>query len=118
LNYAALSEERKGAYESYSITYVIIPHGTKKEDVFEVYEDINSCGEDLNPQQVRRAVYYGPYIELLDTIAEDCKEFHVVRDAAAVHRQPTAYEKCPTHSDRELILRAFAFQTSGNTRGL
>ena len=111
LCYAALSDERKAAYESYSITYVVIPHGTPKPDVFEVYEDINSGGEDLKPQQVRRAVYYGPYIELLDIIAEECENFHVVRDAAAVHKQ--AYETCPTHSDRELILRALAFRTAG-----
>ena len=111
LSYAALSQKRKDAYESYSITYVVIPYGTPKPDVFEVYEDINSGGEDLKPQQVRRAVYYGPYIELLDTIAEDCKQFHVVRDAVAVHKQE--YKTCPTHSDRELILRALAFRTAG-----
>ena len=111
LSYAALSDERKEAYQSYSITYVVIPLKTPKTDVFEVYEDINSGGEDLKPQQVRRAVYYGPYIELLDDLAEDCENFKVVRDAAAVHNQ--VYEQCPTHSDRELILRALAFRTAG-----
>ena len=55
LCYAALSDEQKGACGSYSITYVVIPHGTTKPDVFEVYEDISSGGEDPKPQQVRRS---------------------------------------------------------------
>mmetsp|Transcript_146488 Transcript_146488/g.255495 ORF Transcript_146488/g.255495 Transcript_146488/m.255495 type:complete len:519 (+) Transcript_146488:71-1627(+) len=112
LNFAALTEERKNAYESYSITYVVIPYGTPKTDVFEVYDDINSGGENLTPQQVRRAVYYGPYIEMLDNIAINCKDFHAVRDLKNMVREE--YEPCHLHTDRELILRAFAFRENGD----
>lgn len=38
LSFDDLSCERKRAFESYSISYLVIPYGTKKTDVFEVYE--------------------------------------------------------------------------------
>ena len=47
--------------------------------VFAAYEDINSGGEDLKAQQLRRAAYFGAYIELLDKLAANA-EFQAVRD--------------------------------------
>jgi hypothetical protein len=41
LSFDDLSPERQGAFESYSITYLLIPYTTPKSDVFEVYDDIN-----------------------------------------------------------------------------
>jgi len=108
LSFDELSDERKGAFESYSITYVIIPFGTPKADVFE-----DSGGEDLTAQQVRRAVYHGPYTKLLDDLATKCEDFHAVRDPKAF--KEGNYEPCPKDSDRELILRAFAFRANGDS---
>ena len=111
-------EALQNAFESYSITYAIIPFNTPKADVFEVYEDINSGGMNLTPQQVRRCVYYGPYIQLLDRLAETVEDFHAIRDPA--NHQKGEYAPCPKHSDREMILRAFAFRKNGDKlkRGL
>jgi 5-methylcytosine-specific restriction endonuclease McrA len=91
---------------------MVIPLNTPKADVFEVYEDINSGGEYLTAQQVRRAVYYGPYINVIDELKETCADFHAVRDPRAV--KAGTYSPCKKDSDGELILRAFAFRHNGN----
>jgi 5-methylcytosine-specific restriction endonuclease McrA len=84
----------------------VVPYGTPKEEVFSCYEDINSGGEDLKAQQLRRAVYYGEYIEMLDRLSED-PNFQVIRDPKSYNKG--TYKLCPKESDRELILRAFAW---------
>ena len=111
LTFDDLSEERQRAFESYSISYMVIPLNTPKADVFEVYEDINSGGEDLTAQQVRRAVYHGPYIKLIDTLKDTCSDFHAIRNPKAF--QSNTYEPCKKDSDGELILRAFSFRQNG-----
>ena len=47
LSFDDLSLDRQRAFESYTISYMVVPLGTPKADVFEVYEDINSGGEEL-----------------------------------------------------------------------
>lgn len=111
LTFDLLPPKRQSSYDMFTLAYVKIPMDTPSTDVFEVYDDINSGGENLQAQQVRRAVYYGPYIVLLDKIAESHEDFHVIRDAVAVREKK--YEPCKKHSDRELILRAFAFRENG-----
>jgi Protein of unknown function DUF262 len=111
LSYDELSDERKRD-QSYKISYMVIPLNTPKTDVFEVYEDINSGGAYLTAQQVRRAVYYGPYIDLIDEIKETCADFHAVRDPRAF--KAGTYAPCKKDSDGELVLRAFAFRRNGN----
>jgi hypothetical protein len=91
------------------MTQKIVPYGTPKEEVFSCYEDINSGGEDLKAQQLRRAVYYGEYIELLDELAND-EHFQCIRDPKSFRKGK--YKVCPKESDRELILRAFAWSRS------
>jgi hypothetical protein len=112
LSYDALSEERQLAYQSYKVSFMVIPLNTPKTDVFEVYEDINSGGEDLTAQQVRRAVYHGPYMNLIDDLKESCSDFHAVRLPAAY--KAGTYMSCKKDSDGELILRAFAFRRKGD----
>jgi hypothetical protein len=93
---------------NYSITYIIIPHSTHTADVFEVYSDINSGGEHLTNQQVRRAVYYGPYIKMLDELSQN-------RDFQVIYSPLTAgalYKPDSKEADREPFLRAFAFKRS------
>lgn len=110
LSFAALAQERQLAFKAYSITYMKIPYSTPKEDVFEVYEDINSGGEDLTPQQVRRAVFYGEYVKLLDTLAK-CPSLHAIRDPRVASKR-RAYEPSNKEAEQEMVLRAFAFQRS------
>jgi Protein of unknown function DUF262/HNH endonuclease len=112
LSYDELSDARKRAYQSYKISYMAIPLNTPKADVFEVYEDINSGGAHLTAQQLRRSVYYGPYMDLFDEIRETCADFHAVRDPRAF--KAGTYAPCKKDSDGELILRAFAFRRNGN----
>ncbi|KAL7576755.1 hypothetical protein ACA910_005670 [Epithemia clementina (nom. ined.)] len=107
LAFADLSKERQQVFEDYQIACSIIPHKAKKEDVFSCYEDINSGGEDLSAQQLRRAVYYGPYIELLDQLALYNVDFHWIRKPDDCRRG--SYKPCDKESDRELILRAFSW---------
>lgn len=38
LSFDDLSEDRRNAFESYPISYQVIPFGTEKKDIFEVYE--------------------------------------------------------------------------------
>ena len=70
LSFDDLTKDRQRAFESYTISHCVIPFGTRPPDVFEVYEDINSGGEDPTQQQVRRAVYHGPYMKLIDDLRE------------------------------------------------
>ena len=57
LSFRDLTDTRQKAFESYCITYLIIPFGTDPADVFEVYSDINS-GER---RRVRRVLRYTLY---------------------------------------------------------
>lgn len=111
LTFDLLPLVRQRSYKNFTLAFVKIPRSTPITDVFEVYDDINSGGENLKAQQVRRAVYYGPYIRLLDEIADSNEDFHVIRDAVTVREGK--YEPCKEHSDRELVLRAFAFRENG-----
>ena len=106
LSFSDLSEERQRALESYSIPCTIIPLDASKEEVFSCYEDINSGGEDLSAQQLRRAVFYGPYIELLDELALN-ENFQCIRDPEKFKKGTYSIDE--KESDRELILRAFAW---------
>lgn len=115
LTYDQLSQDRQFALQSYTVPCTIIPLGTPKEEVFSCYEDINSGGEDLTAQQLRRAVFYGDYIELLDKLAVN-PDFQCIRDPKrfrAIDTTPATL-LCPKESDRELILRAFAWERNYN----
>ena len=92
---------------------MVIPFKTPKADVFEVYEDINSGGENLTLQQLRRAVFHGPYMKLIDELKDSCSDFHAIRSPKAYSTK--SYETCKQDSDGELILRAFAFRKNGQS---
>lgn len=62
-------------------------------------------------------VFSGDYIRLLDKLALNCTDFHAIRDSEPFKRSPPApeeYKCCKFESDRELILRAFAFRENGD----
>lgn len=65
----------------------------------------------MTAQQVRRAVFHGPYIKLLDELAETCSDFQAIFDPKS--HKDGSYQPCVKNSDRELILRAFAFRERG-----
>ena len=109
LSYTLLSEERQDAFSSFNIPVTTIPLNTPKKDIFSCYEDINSGGEDLTAHQIRRVVHGGPYIDMLEEMVKN-DNFRKVRDPMAFERNK--YEECKEELDRELILRAFAFDRS------
>ena len=98
LKFEDLSKERQDSFEGYTLKFSTIPYNTSDEEVYAVYEDINSGSADLTPQQLRRAAFYGPYISQLDLLAKNDK-FQRIRKK---------YVLDPKEGDRELILRAFA----------
>ncbi|KAL3906808.1 MAG: hypothetical protein SGILL_009124 [Bacillariaceae sp.] len=110
LSYGQLSDERKAQFAHFNIPVVTIPLSTNEEDVFSVYEDINSGGEDLTAQQLRRCAFYGDYVEMLDVLAKDAA-FQRIRDPESFTNKE--YSLCPKDSDRELILRAMAWERNG-----
>lgn len=116
LTFAMMSEDRQNTYKTYRIPYVKIPFNTPDDDVYEVYEDINSGGEDLKPQQIRRASHKGPYIKLLDDIVSENRDLQFILDPNKF--QDGTYEKCKLESDCEMVLRAFAFRNMPYQRPL
>jgi HNH endonuclease len=106
-----LDPARQGAFACYSISYLVVPLGTPKSDVYEVYEDINSGGTDLTQQQLRRAVFHGPYMKMIDKLEDRNSDFQAIFDPKAF--RAGVYQSCKKDSDGELILRAFAFRRSG-----
>ena len=111
LTYDGLSVDRQNGFKSYGLPCTVIPHNTPEEIVFMCYEDINSGGEDLSKQQLRRAAYFSPFIKLLDQLAED-ENFRYLRDPELMEKGK--YEKAgdPKERDRELILRGIAWQSN------
>lgn len=68
--------------------------------VFNLYEDINSGSENLSQQQLRRAVFCGAYMDLVEEL-RTCADFLSVRDAQALDTKK--------EEDGELVLRLLAF---------
>lgn len=83
---------------NYSLATKMIPMNTPEEDVFSIYEDINSGGGDLTPQQLRWAAYAGPYMKLIGEL-RDNTDFNAIRGEKDLEKE----------TDGEVILRAFAF---------
>ena len=111
LEFKKLSEDHSDAFKAFNVACLVLPPGTDKDDIFLVYEDI---GEDLTAQQIRRAAFFGPYIELLDELAQN-EDFQCIRDPKGFY--DGEYKICEKEHDRELILRAFAFSRD-NGKGL
>ena len=114
LEFKKLGEEHSYAFKAFNVACLVLPPGTDKDDIFLVYEDINNGGEDLTAQQIRRAAFFGPYIELLDELSRN-ENFQCIRDPKGF--RDGKYKICEKEHDRELILRAFAFSRD-NGKGL
>src|SRR5438045_2293474 len=68
-----------------------------KSSVFHIFERLNSNGTPLEPQEIRSAIYHGPFQKLLFEL----NQFDVWRQIfGPIHRRS---------KDEELILRFFAF---------
>ncbi|PSC74508.1 hypothetical protein C2E20_2159 [Micractinium conductrix] len=90
-------------FDDFSLPVTTFDEGTSEEAVLRVYEDLNCGSENLTRQQVRRAVYAGPYIDLLHRLS--CNPAF---RALLGGKGPDASER-----DQELILRFFALWQVG-----
>jgi len=98
MEYKTLTDELKTQFLDFPISSITIPINMPAEQVFGIYEDINSGGDNLSAQQLRRAVFHGAYMDLID----DCRENeHFLRLRGADIRDIK-------DADGEMILRALA----------
>ena len=93
-------------FDKFTISCVIIKHGSDPGAVFTTYERINNGACNLNAQQLRRGVYHGSYYDLLD---------HLAAHPLMLERRGKTFpfEVDPLEKDRELILRVLAMHRSG-----
>lgn len=77
----------------------------------QVYDDINSGGEDLNAQQIRKAVYSDVACLCgLDALSENEDFRHIFLYSWRPKEKWGQFERVKLEEDRELILRLFAFE--------
>lgn len=98
LTFQNLSEPARKRYINFKVSVKVVSRECDEEMVYEIYEDINSGADDLNAQQLRRAIFHGPYMDLIDTLREN-NDFMLIRGSDMLDQ----YEQ-----DGEMILRAFA----------
>jgi hypothetical protein len=100
VTFADLPKEVQDQFSEYTIDVKVVPKDTNEELVFDIYEDINSGADDLTPQQLRRAVYNGEYLQLINELREHANVLAIRRSVSVDTKK---------ESDGEMILRAFAF---------
>ncbi|KAG8457710.1 hypothetical protein KFE25_013216 [Diacronema lutheri] len=100
MRYDDLNTGDQQAFNACDIITLTIPSSYSDEQVFTIYEDINSGSDDLNAQQLRRAVFAGPYMDLVDELRENA-DFLRARGASEPDRNK--------ETDGELVLRLLAF---------
>lgn len=88
---------------------VLILHESVPEVKYEVFDRLNTGGVIAEPMEVRNAIYYGPFNDLLHEVSE-MEDFRrlwgIPLDAKARSRNGT-YKRM---ADLEMALRFFAFQ--------
>ncbi len=88
------------------IHVTVIPRNkkdTEQKTTYEIFERLNSGGVLLNPQEIRRAIYSGKFVELIDTLNLDKSWRDMVRK-----------EVDTRYRDQENILRFFALYYDRN----
>ena len=103
LRFKDLTETLQRKFQNYVILVKKVPSNADVEFVFNVYEDINSGADDLTPQQLRRAVFNGPYMTLINKLREN-NDFLKIRGEKSID--------ISKESDGEMILRAFALSNN------
>lgn len=70
-SFERLPKDIRRQFENFQLTYFKIPEETPIDVVFSIYEDINSGGVEMSSQSIRRALFRGAYISLLDELSEN-----------------------------------------------
>ncbi|KAJ1634280.1 hypothetical protein T492DRAFT_865289, partial [Pavlovales sp. CCMP2436] len=84
MQYNDLDENLQAQFREFSLIVPMIPTSMPGDQVFGIYEDINSGGDNLNTQQLRRAVYHDDYMDLIDDLREN-RHFLELRGATKRH---------------------------------
>ena len=71
VRFSDLPEINRRRFMDYGIDVKVVNCDVDDDQVFEMYEDINSGSEDLKTQQLRRAAYPGPYLQLIERLRND-----------------------------------------------
>lgn len=102
-----LEEEDHRRFEDAVIHAMVIqqmaPGDDNNSSVFHIFDRLNSNGTPLQPQEMRAAIYHGPFQTLLGTLNEDKRWREIFGPA---HRRG---------KDQELILRFMALANSLDT---
>lgn len=99
--YASLSAEDRRRLDDAIVHAIIVKQDEPSDDqssVFHIFERLNTGGMILQPQEIRHAIYSGPFNDLL-------KELNQNEDWRTIYGPPAARMK-----DEELILRFIALQ--------
>lgn len=96
-----LSAKERRRFESTPLTCFILQPDTDPAAKFEVFRRLNQGAAELNPQEIRNALYGGPGLEMLRALAAPDGRF---REVAGSNREYGARKRAD-----ELVLRAVAF---------
>jgi len=106
LRYSDLSEEDRTFIEEYLIRAVIIQQiRPENEDssMYHIFERLNTGGVVLTPMEIRRAVYHGKFLKLLEKLNENSEWRKIIGKRELDKR----------FRDLEWVLRFFAFYLKG-----
>jgi hypothetical protein len=92
-------KDRRSFEETQLICYVL-PPSTSAEAKFQIFGRLNEGGVPLNFQELRNALFRGPGLELVRSLAGACSRFRVVAGADRSYARMRA---------DELVLRGIAF---------
>lgn len=98
-SYETLDDEDRRRLDDSIIHATILrqEHPSGSQDaVYSIFERLNTGGSALQPQEIRVALYHGPFLRLISEVNED-------PNWRALYGAPS-----PRFKDQELILRAFA----------
>jgi hypothetical protein len=97
LTYMDLPPAKRRTLDNSVIHCIIISESYDSSAIFYLFERLNTTGTPLNAQEIRNAIYHGPFSELLQHLSENESWKHI-------------YGKEENRmNDQELILRFLAF---------
>lgn len=88
---------------------ILILHETVPEVKYEVFDRLNTGGVIAEPMEVRNAIYYGPFNDLLHSLSKD-QDFLALWGIPADSKQRERNASFRKMVDLEMALRFFAFQ--------
>lgn len=79
LTYSTLPPPERRSLDNAIIHCIIISDNYDPSGMFHVFERLNTTGTPLTPQEVRNAIYHGPFSDLLQELSKDKTWGHLYR---------------------------------------